>query len=243
MGNTNFGLPIDQRLVPEIAPFTDLRDLIFGSLKVAGPAIVVAFHPGPPATVDVQLAINQVWQQNVNAPNAPVNVQRISLPTQVLKGLVVQIPSAGGWSLTLPIAVGDECLAVFCDGDIDSWFQSGGSQTPMRPSRQHSLSDGIAIFGIRSKPRGLANYSTSALEIRNDANTIKISMSASSGITITASTIKLHGAVAVVDGFGANGASPQTPAASGGPSAGTLPETTTLANAIRLALIANGIMS
>lgn len=49
--------------------------------------------------------------------------------------------------------------------------------------------------------------------------------------------------VAVPGAFGANGATAQTPFASGGASGGTLAQTTTLANNIRAALIANGIMS
>lgn len=234
MSSTNFnpGPTISQRLTPEIAPFKSLEARVYDYLRVAQPAVVVAFHADA-NTVDVQLVMNDVSQQNVNAPNFPVNMQQSATPVAVLQDLPVIFPSAGGWSVTFPIAAGDECLVIFADVDFDSWFESGynpnGGNTPQNPSLKHSFSNGCAIFGVRSLPNALADWSTSSMQVRNEDGSVVIDLSADG--------VKITGA------FGCNGATPQTPYASGGPSAGTLAETTLLANNIRAALVAMGIMS
>ena len=45
---------------------------------------------------------------------------------------------------------GDACLVIFADRDIDAWFESGETEVP--PSgRMHSLSDGFAFVGFRTR--------------------------------------------------------------------------------------------
>ena len=45
---------------------------------------------------------------------------------------------------------GDACLVIFADRDIDAWFESGEAEVP--PSgRMHSLSDGFAFVGFRTR--------------------------------------------------------------------------------------------
>ena len=45
---------------------------------------------------------------------------------------------------------GDACLVVFADRDIDAWFGTGEAEVP--PSgRMHSLSDGFAFVGFRTR--------------------------------------------------------------------------------------------
>ena len=52
--------------------------------------------------------------------------------------------------ISVPHKAGDDCLVLFNDRDIDSWFVSGNTTTPNTP-RTHSLSDGLALIGFRSK--------------------------------------------------------------------------------------------
>ena len=47
---------------------------------------------------------------------------------------------------------GDECLVVFADRCINSWWYQGGVQPP-EEIRFHDLSDGFAFVGFRSLPR------------------------------------------------------------------------------------------
>jgi hypothetical protein len=50
----------------------------------------------------------------------------------------------------MPIQSGDTCLVLFCDRDLDNWFESG-QITTLNSNRVHDLSDGVALVGIRHK--------------------------------------------------------------------------------------------
>jgi hypothetical protein len=58
-------------------------------------------------------------------------------------GIIADVPVAfyrgGGYSVTIPMQQGDECLLIFADGCIDAWFQSGGQQSKI-DGRRHALS-------------------------------------------------------------------------------------------------------
>lgn len=53
----------------------------------------------------------------------------------------------GGGVLTYPIAVGERCLVLFHDTDMDTWFATGNTTAP-NTSRTHSLSDGLVMVGF-----------------------------------------------------------------------------------------------
>lgn len=53
--------------------------------------------------------------------------------------------------ITYPIKKGDECVLLFSDREIESWFISG-DVNPEGYSRMHDLTDAVALFGIRSIP-------------------------------------------------------------------------------------------
>ena len=79
--------------------------------------------------------------------------------------LLVNVPvifmQGGGAYLSFPIAKGDQCLIIFCDREIDTWFNQG-SQTPQPPAsdRVHDMNDGFALIGMRNLKNSLANYNT-----------------------------------------------------------------------------------
>ncbi len=130
--------------------------------RVSIPAVVVSFSAGPPQTVTVQPAI----QENIFQNLVPVPVNLPQLPN-----VPVLVYGAGGFVVTLPITAGDECLVVFNDMCINRWRVQGapasGPVANQEERRRHDLSDGIAIFGLWSNPRGIGNYSTSDLQIRS----------------------------------------------------------------------------
>lgn len=122
-------------------------------------------------------------QQNVNYP--------------LLIHVPIVFPSAGGFTITFPIAVGDEVLVIFSSRCIDSWWQSGGVGLPME-MRMHDLSDGFAIPGPRSQPRVVTGISSTNLQIRNDANTAHVEITPAGAINIvTASTVAVQGNLTV----------------------------------------------
>lgn len=218
--NANFGLTLNQRLGASINRFEQHRSAIFQGLRVAVPAVVRAFHPTSTAghlagTVDVTVAINEKVQINTNGPDGPVNLHVQSMtpgaapqndPTadtpnsQLGEGLILDVPvllpGAGGWSLTFPISPGDECLLVFNDLEIDSWFLNGDVNHSTISSRRHDLSDAVAIFGLKSVPNSLPNYSTSSAQLRSNDGKVTIDL-ATGAVTITAPEIDLNAASSV----------------------------------------------
>lgn len=86
----------------------------------------------------------------------------------------VIFPNGGGFTLSFPVVVGDECLVIFSSRCIDSWWQLGASSGPQVQAeiRMHDLSDGFALLGPRSQPRVLSPAaSTDGIELRSDDRT------------------------------------------------------------------------
>lgn len=75
------------------------------------------------------------------------------------------ILSGGDYSITMPIQKDDECLIVFADSCIDSWWQSGGIQNPIE-IRNHDLSDCFALVGFRSQDKKLEDFNSESFQIR-----------------------------------------------------------------------------
>jgi hypothetical protein len=95
----------------------------------------------------------------------------VQLP--LLVKLPIIFPGGGGFTLTFPIAAGDEALAVFSSRAIDNWWLAGGIQNPIE-IRDHDPSDGFLLVGPRSSPKSLANINTKGPELRNDDGTLSI---------------------------------------------------------------------
>ena len=95
-----------------------------------------------------------------------------------------------GWSITLPITEGTECLLIHPDTCIDGWW-STGAISAQYDRRRHDLSDAIAFFGPWSQPYVLNNYSTNSMQIRSDDQTVVIDLS-NSKIKITAPEVDVQ---------------------------------------------------
>jgi len=185
----NYGTNVEQRLTPSSERALVLAEQIAQSFRVALPAIVQEFFPGPPATVSVIIATNEYVEQNFGADKIDLKTKAMQLP--LLQDVPVAFASAGGWSLTFPIKKGDECLVIFADTALDVWWQNGGLDNHPIAQRRHNLSDGVAWFGLRSTPKGLAGYATGSMQLRNDAGDVVIDL-APSKITITAPTVDVQ---------------------------------------------------
>ncbi len=110
------------------------------------PAIIQSFDPVK-QTCTAQPAIQGRIRQKDGSQ------KWVNMP--LLVDVPVQFPGGGGYTLTFPVAKGDEALIVFSSRCIDAWWQSGGVQQQAE-MRMHDLSDGYALVGIRSVPRKLA---------------------------------------------------------------------------------------
>jgi len=109
---------------------------------------------------------------------------RVNLP--LLLDVPIVFPSAGGFTITFPLAINDEVLVIFSSRCIDAWWQSGGVQRAME-ARMHDLSDGFAIPGPKSVPNVIGSISSTALQIRNNAGTSYIEMGADGKIKLVSS--------------------------------------------------------
>ena len=156
-------LTASERIKNEVEALRKLLDNFGTTLRVADVGIIKSFD-AEKQTVVVELAITEKI-------NNGEGFDDIQIP--ILVDVPVVIPRAGGFALTLPITVGDECLVVFSDKCIDAWYQSGGVQNQMF-KRRHDLSDGFAIIGIGSQPKVITDYSTDSAQLRNSSGSVMV---------------------------------------------------------------------
>lgn len=105
-----------------------LKQDIFSSLHCALPGMVLSFD-AESQTAEIQPA---------------VKVGSMTFP--VLADVPVFMP------VPFEINPGDACLVIFADINVDAWFESGEAETPPS-SRKHSLSDGFAFVGFKTRRR------------------------------------------------------------------------------------------
>lgn len=149
-------------------------------LRVSIPAIVVSFDPVK-QVASVQVALREIVRGTNGASHvaiAPIN------------NVPVCFPSAGGFSLTLPLKAGDEGLLVFCDMCIDLWWARGGVQNQLE-QRRHDITDCGFFPGGRSQPRVLSAYSNNSAQLRSDDGVTVVDI-AEAGLTLTAPKIIMN---------------------------------------------------
>lgn len=144
-------------------PFVAMQAIVKGNragIWTALPAILQSYDPAK-RTCTAQPAIQaQVLSQQGQWTfiNLPICVD-----------CPVMFPAGGGFSLTFPLAAGDEGLLVFSSRCIDSWWQNGGVQNQL-DLRMHDLSDGFFIPGAFSQPRLADVPAASTDSVRLTAN-------------------------------------------------------------------------
>jgi hypothetical protein len=121
------------------------------SIRVALPCRVESFD-SVNQTVDLTPAIKDVTPlgEYTDAP--------------MLIGVPVQFPGGSQFSITFPLAAGDEGLCIFSDSDISTWAIEGGIVNPNTP-RQHHVADAVFIPGIRSTAHKLGEFKTDAIVV------------------------------------------------------------------------------
>lgn len=131
------------------------------NLHTSLPGIIVSFEPST-QLASIQPAIRRVFKTREESVD-------ILTPTDlpVLINVPIVFPRGGGFSLTFPVAVGDECLLVFCERAIDNWHQFGGVRTPIS-KRFHALSDAVAMVGLSSINNKIPSYNPDSVELKSD---------------------------------------------------------------------------
>jgi hypothetical protein len=111
-------------------------------------------------TVEVQI---QILRLAIDGSSVSYPVL-VDCPYFVLQG--------GGAYIDMPISIGDGCILLFNDRDIDNWFSEGIEANP-NTTRKHSLSDALAIVGINPSTKVLAHDGT-LLRIINPKGEIQL---------------------------------------------------------------------
>jgi len=94
-----------------------------------------------------------------------INGESVPKKYPLLLDCPIIMMSGGGATLTFPVKKGDTCLVLFNDRNIDNWFV-GGQVTELDNNRAHSLSDGIALIGLRSVKNKVEDYDENRAVLR-----------------------------------------------------------------------------
>lgn len=145
------------------------------SLRVAIPGIIRSWNAAT-QTVSVQAAISEQIVCNSESFRRKHGANKGFEKLPELQDIPIVWPRSGGYMITFPISVGDECLVIFSDTCIDSWWQDGCplgedgeyvSQNAMS-ERRHDLSDGFALIGPWSQQKLVTAYSENAVQLRTE---------------------------------------------------------------------------
>lgn len=129
--------------------------------------IIEAFYPDD-LTVDVRIANKKTIGLNIDGTP-------IIRDYPLIRAKVVYCSPY----ITFPINVGDECILLFSDREIENWFINGGVNAEGY-SRMHAFTDAVAIFGIRSLPNMIQIaidaltffYGESGIQLKDDSITV-----------------------------------------------------------------------
>lgn len=119
-------------------------------------------------TATVKIALKQV------STIEPDGTRIIKEYPQILQCPVVTL-FGGVDFLSLPITVGDNCLVLFNDREIDNWLHAGNGQTPTSP-RLHDIADAIAIVGIRPLTNSIVGFLTNGIRLSHGNGNVLVDL-------------------------------------------------------------------
>ena len=96
----------------------------------------------------VQVAPRRMWTDDEGT-------RRTERPAPLLNVPVI-FPGSGPYSITWNIANGDWVLLLFAETAMDSWHEGGQTDVDSGDRRRHSLSDAVAIPGLRPRTAPVA---------------------------------------------------------------------------------------
>ena len=142
-------------------------------------------------TVDAQIAGKCSWANGV------------TLHYPLMKGCPLFVLQGGGSWLDMPVAIGDTCLVLFNDRDIDIWWETGSTDSLCNTVRAHSLSDGFALVGVNSWPEALA-LNGSYVDLHGGPNPAWITSTQQAGVQgKLGASVQSSGGISGVQGIGA----------------------------------------
>jgi hypothetical protein len=126
-----------------------------GALRVGMPGKVLSYDPVRQA-VEVQPMILRGFDDE----SGERQVETLA----AIEDVPVQFDGAGGYSETYPLSPGDTVWLTFSDFCLNQYLLTGEMVDP-RDDRQHSISDAVAVPGVRPFKRALRAVPTDAWTI------------------------------------------------------------------------------
>ena len=152
-----------QDLEPQTLPMDEVIRLAIQSatmsLRVMLPAVVLAVDS--PGTVDVQPTLKSRY----------IDGTLKDLPA--IKMVPVSMIQGAGYSIKVPVAVGDTGYLVFCDRSLDAWLAGSGGIVDPQDSRQHYIADAVFVPGLVTFSNQVTD-STTDLVITNGTSVIRL---------------------------------------------------------------------
>ena len=151
------------------------------------PGRIVEYFPAD-QTATVQISAERITHSSERTDNLTTRTP--------LEGVPVHTPSGGGWSITMPIKVGDTCILFFSQVGYEHWLyedkdRAGTLAELPKPwlHRQFNEDDGFALVGMNTLPRAISNYHATHSQWRGpDPTKQVISLNDDETIEITSST-------------------------------------------------------
>ena len=152
-------MSVKEIVTPDLSMIAQMiTDDVFQRLNKVNIGRIESFDPIT-QTASVSLLIKRVLSDNDDGSTTLDN--RPLLPHCLVMG------NYGGKAhITLPIAIGDECLVLFNDRELDNWYTTGQPQAP-DTNRKHHIADGIVFVGVRSIKNVISDYSTNSIRLKN----------------------------------------------------------------------------
>ena len=112
----------------------------------------------------------------------------------LISAVPVSFIFGGDFSIQVPIKEGDDCIVLFCDGDLDNWVEGKG-YVPAFSQDKHGLNGAVALVGLTNLNTKINDYVTDGVRIKYKGSIIDLK---DSGIEITGN-LKVSGTIETQD--------------------------------------------
>lgn len=147
---------VDEKAGGKLTQYELLMQKVSALTRVAMPAIIKSIDYSR-MVVSAQPCIKE------KIAKGDGTYEDVTLP--IIEDIPIVYPLSGTFAIFFPLQLEDECLLIFADTCIDSWWQSGGIQTQFE-NRRHDLSDCFCIPSQMSQPERLLSYSETSMQIK-----------------------------------------------------------------------------
>lgn len=142
------------------------EELTLDEVNTSYPGKVISFNPVE-QTATIELQIEKYLDT--------YDEEHVKYDIPELQEVPCYFPRVKGFSITMPVEAGDECLVFFAHNGIDHWLYEGKKEAGLledMPSpdiqRKFDLSDAFAIVGFSNLTRVIKNFNPTDVELRNE---------------------------------------------------------------------------